>query len=491
MIKPGELSVPAAAELNRLMDRVRILERLTVSMGGLQMNRGPSGTVITATPGQVEPDPLATSAVFVDVVHVVGLEINFTFPSAGYGYRLYTVRRVDRNGTASPSSNQNGTLRESTPVVEYTGVYEAQNRNAVVDPPGSQPTHELNLYLDKTGCYYFQIDQNADGDWRPGPGFATDSVTGDVTDLLYEGHVSGEDQVMGDGVKGFRRGVVVNLARDSQAAPLPGPVPVHVPALNVLPDTGPSYAAAGTNALRVFPGVSSFDFQGRSEDSATALGTAVGMREQAKLTGLFPLTVDGQLFAQSITYRQPTSYDQAAHGGSTQITPGLGGWVYSGGGIGGSFTIQTSGSLGTGTFSYGLSITTVLVSGFGPPQTTQGLTFAIVGDSQHSSAYSCTQYGTLCRGIEEKRGLYLLTLGGGWISVDIAGGLWWRYVDQDGNWTSGNTQAVGVGAPNGNDPGVGGPAQGGGIGAPVAPPAPAVTSLPGMGTGGTEQGGDA
>lgn len=64
----------------------------------------------------------------------------------------YTVKRVNRDS--------GGTLVESSPTVTYTGVYEAQGRTAVVDPT-STPTHELPLFIDKNGKYYFQIDQYA------------------------------------------------------------------------------------------------------------------------------------------------------------------------------------------------------------------------------------------------------------------------------------------------------------------------------------------
>lgn len=152
----------------------------------------------------------------VDVVHVVA---RYFGPS---GQTLYRVRRVDR-GVASV-----GRLRESYPVVEYAGVYEAQGRDTVVDDPGTVVTHELPLYLDAIGVYFFQIDQHADGDANPDaevpgwPGFY-----GPV-EPSFPGHVSDLDQVMGDGVKGFRRAVHVNLSKarpfDANNGPDPDPV---------------------------------------------------------------------------------------------------------------------------------------------------------------------------------------------------------------------------------------------------------------------------
>lgn len=389
-----------------------------------------------------------TGAKFVDVVHVVGVAVN------SIGQRTYTVVRVDRLTVGN-------NLRESVPRKQYAGVFEAQNRAAVVD--GSFPvTHELPLYLDVAGRYFFQVDQYAAGYALP-----DDGTEGG---FLLPGHVSGTDQVLGDGVKGFRRGERVNVSRRSADG---STYPVETPAVVVYTDIG----ATSPYAWRVFPLESGGGAVNAGEPSrgVAAHGAALGTRDTGRLTGSYPLTLDGAIYASVLVHRSTASNDAAHHFGTWSEQPdGFGGTVWVGV-VGGDFASSPSWALGAYTYFYTANIPTngdPTLSTFTPP------TFGII-NPRYGSAYGAWEINRFCRGIEEYNTLLLSTPGGGTVTVDIAGGLWWRIRDAAGNLITGD-QVIGVGAAAG---GVGA-AQGGGVGSP-ATGNPSITGGAAMaGTGG-------
>ncbi len=454
MFKAGQLSQNEASRLNALEHRVQLLERISAGPP-LFINRTAGGIVIgTTAQGTTSPPEPPHDGVFVDVVHVTARELSQA--TATLGKWLYTVVKVDRG-------NSLNNLQESTPRVVYTGVFEAQNRLAVIDPPPpsgpANVTHELPLFLDSKGRYFFQIDQYTYGSSLPDEPIVPGSSQRFPTEFEYDGHVSTSDQVLGDGVKGIRRAARVNLSRNTADGVV---YPRGTTALTVLTD----FDAPTQHAMRVYP-------HGLLLNTNIPSGVAIGSTpiNGENLTGQYPLTVDGSVFGGAMVYRTAPSIDNAWHaGGSGVQTLTFQGVDYGNvfGSIGGNLLVGgPSGSfLGAqgGFYNYAYSVNAVALGT--PPDVTPGnlgVTFGLYGGTANqSSSYAVTDRGQFCRGIEHYN-LILATPNGGSVLVGIRGGLWnfLSFPDVTGGFgggviISGNANPVG---------GVGGAAGGVGIGA--------------------------
>ncbi len=443
MIRPGLVSDAEAAELNRLIADVSRLNNLRVAGSELQIHRGPSNIVIESTSQPPEPDPLDGSAVFVGLVHVTARELDLVT-----GQWKYTVRAVDRSRRVN--QNAAGVLHETRPAVQYGGVYESSNRIQDVDPvfsvsdPFGNASQEIPLYLDSKGFYSFTIDQNADGDVTPDPG--TDESRTRV------GWVSDVDQVMGDGVKGFRRSVSVNLSRNSFGTFLTTGGTILPPTFRVLSDGTTAYA----NSFRVFGGSN-----GNADEPSVspptfvpgggflpgvpipAAGAALGSRKFSEQARGFPLTVDGSVYTTgAYVFGGPFSANWL---GSDTIYGNLAGqFRYI------SLTDQAPQSQGI--YYYSAAVWAIPIDGVDPANGTHGLpTFSMSG-LNGDAAFCLQDQGTNYRGCN----LWAANVtkpGGGFYTFYFHGGLLVRVEDENGTVAAG-MPPVGVAPPglNGNPP---------------------------------------
>lgn len=149
----------------------------TTAAGWSNFDGAISGNTTTTAAYEANGRTDVATGTIVEMTPTYGSFNGYTFlmpGGGGHGSVVEAAVHVTSGPTGSPSTytvksvarDSGGALVETTPVRTYSGVYEAQNRNALVDPT-STPTHELPLWVDENGKYYFQIDQYTDGSASP------------------------------------------------------------------------------------------------------------------------------------------------------------------------------------------------------------------------------------------------------------------------------------------------------------------------------------